>query len=1055
MFKYLLCVCAFLPFAAQSQELFFTSYPCLSPDGKTVVFSYDNDLWKVETSGGTATRLTGMNGEETRAKFSPDGKWIAFTGTQNGNADVYIIPADGGAARQMTVHDSFDQVDNWSWDSKWIYFVSGMQNRFSGYKVAVDGGTPQRLFPNYFHTVHNIAERPNGELFFSETWESRNQAHRKRYKGSYNPDIQSYNAGTNVYKMYTTYNGKDMWPTIDRKGNVYYVSDEGNGEYNLYTLDGDKGKALTNFTSSIKNPCASADGNSVVFEKDFQLYLYDVGTNKTTKLNVKAITHGTIEKEKDFEVRDKITNFDVSADGKKLAFVSRGELFVSDLKGKFIRHIKLPVSGRSTEVKWMADNKTLIYAKTSANGFTNWYSVPADGVAVEKQWTNDDQNNRNLNLNADRTKGVYLSGRNEVRLLDLKLGTNVQLVKEEIWGGDNSSPTISPNGEYVMFTAFRNFEEDIFLYNIATEALVNLTNTGVTEQSPVWSPDGKYIYFTSNRIKPGYPYGLQDARVYRLALERIDDEFKSDQYRKLFEEKKDEPKKEEGKKEDSKKTETKPEPVKKYTLDLENVLERFELVSPAYGNQSAPLVFMQGEKTHVIYSSNHSDNTGNLYMTTYEPFEKTKTSKIEGAAVDYAAVLQAGEKYYALINGGIYTLNLDLKKADKIEIAFTFRKNLKEEFNQMYMETWANMKENFYSETFHGINWDTKRGYYDTYLKEVKTRADLRMLINNMLGELNASHTGFNSNGDEEKIMLTAKTMATGIRFKNDKPYVVESVVKQSAADKKGKNIMPGDELIKVNGVAVDAKRNRDEYFTHPSLDGELELTFKRGSGENVVKIHPQPSYEVNDLMYDEWIDANEKRVNEKSKERIGYVHMKGMIDTELQKFLVYMTSTGSYRDGLIVDLRYNTGGNVHNDVLQFLSQHAYMKWKYREGAYTMQPNFSPGTKPIVLLINEQSLSDAEVTSAGFKQLSKDKIINGKIIGMETYRWIIFTGGRSLVDGSGYRTPSWGCYTLDGKNLETDGVSPDIEVPMTFMDRLEGRDPQLDRAVEEILKELK
>jgi tricorn protease len=162
------------------------------------------------------------------------------------------------------------------------------------------------------------------------------------------------------------------------------------------------------------------------------------------------------------------------------------------------------------------------------------------------------------------------------------------------------------------------------------------------------------------------------------------------------------------------------------------------------------------------------------------------------------------------------------------------------------------------------------------------------------------------------------------------------------------------------------------------------------------------------------------------------------------------MTSEAYHRDALILDLRYNTGGNVHDKVLQFLSQKPYLQWKYREGALTVQPNFTPAGKPIVLLVNEQSLSDAEMTAAGFKQLGL-----GKIIGTETYRWIIFTSGKGLVDGSFYRLPAWGCYTLDGKNIEKEGVTPDIFVPMNFKDRLENRDPQLDRAIEEIMKELK
>ncbi len=1043
---------ASMPAFTQTTEVYFASFPCLSPDGKTVVFTYDGDLWKVASEGGMAMRITAMQGEEIRAKYSPDGKWIAFTGAQSGNQDVYVMPAAGGEIRQLTFHEAYDHVDNWSWDSQTIYFTSNRYSRFSGHKVSVNGGTPVRLFDNYFHTVHNMAEHPSGELFFSETGESKGQAYRKKYKGAYNPEIQSYNAKTGVYKKYTDYQGKDMWPTIDRNGKIYFVSDEANGEYNLYTFEGQTKTALTQFPTAIRFPVVSADGSAVVFEKDFQLFLFDPKSKTSRKIPIQVIANITAEREKDFDVKDKIETFDVSDDGKKIVFVSRGELFVSDIKGKIVQQLKTNPLGRVLEAKWLADNKTVFYAQTTSNGFANLFTIAADGKSAEKQLTNDAQNNRDVSLSADRTKAVFLSGRNDVRLIDLKTFQSQTVVKDELWGFQGSTPYLSPNGEYVLYTARRNFEEDIFLFNLNTKTQINITQTGVTENSPYWSPDGKYIYFTSNRLRPGYPYGLSDGRVYRLPLEKFDEDFKSDKYNKLFEEKPAEAKKEDDKSKDPKKEDPKPAtaPVKTLSLNLEGIMERIELVSPNFGTQGEARVFQKEEKTFVIYSSNHDENKNNLWMTTYEAFEKSKTEKIEGAATGSTEVIKSGDKFYALVGGAVHSLNLESKKAEKIDIAFTFRRNLKNEFDQMFIETWANVKENFYNETFHGLNWEAKRDEYAAYLPHVQTRADLRTLITNLLGELNSSHTGFTSNGDEEKTFYTTRTQATGIVFDQQNPWTVSSIVKYSAADKKGKNIMPGDVLVSVNGVTVNPSQNREYYFSRPSLDSEIQLGFKRGTTEYTVKLHPQNFGEVNDLQYDEWIASNQKRVDEKSKKRIAYAYMKNMGVGELNKFIIDMTSEAYNRDALILDLRYNTGGNVHDNVLQFLSQRPYLKWKYREGEFTVQPNFTPAGKPMVILVNEQSLSDAEMTTAGFKELKL-----GKVIGTETYRWIIFTSGKGLVDGSFYRLPSWGCYTLDGKNLEATGVTPDIFVPMDFKDRLEGRDPQIDKAVEEIMKELK
>ena len=228
---------------AQNNPAYFLSNPSLTPDGQTVIFAFEGDLWKANVNDGQASRLTGMQGYETSPRVSPDGKWIAFTGRQYGNADVFIMPLNGGEVKQITFHSGNDEITSWSWDSKSLYFNSNRMGQSAGFKVSADGGTPTRVFGNYFFQYdHNLIEHPsNGELFFNDTWESSNQVQRKRYKGPFNPDIQSYNLKTKQHKKYTTWEGKDFGASIDKEGNIFFISDEGNGEYNLYALvNGDK-----------------------------------------------------------------------------------------------------------------------------------------------------------------------------------------------------------------------------------------------------------------------------------------------------------------------------------------------------------------------------------------------------------------------------------------------------------------------------------------------------------------------------------------------------------------------------------------------------------------------------------------------------------------------------------------------------------------------------------------------------------------------------------------------------------------------------------------------
>lgn len=1019
------------------EKVYFTSTPSLSPDAKTVYFSYDGDIWSTDINGGNAARITALEGEEINPRVSPDGKWLAFSSNQYGNYDIYIMPINGGQIKQLTFHQAKDEVESWSWDSKSIYFTSNQNNGFGSFKIDLDGKTPEALFTNYFNTTNGLVETPQGEYIFTNSSESASQVTRKRYKGENNPDLLGYNPTTKSYKQYTDYNGKDFNPTVDKNGIIYFISDENNGEYNLYQLANGKKEALTKFETSIKKPFVSADGSKVVFEKDYQLFVYNVKTKTSKPLTINVNSNKSLEKEQNFEVDNNIDYFDISPDGKKMAFVSRGIIFVSDNEGKFVNQIS-DGKERVLEVKWLKDNKNLIFNQTY-KGYQNWFKISADGKGKVEQLTSDLRNNRDITFNNDLSQAVYLSGRDEVRLLDLKSLKSSTIVKDEIWAFQNSKPSFSPNDEYVLFSAKRNFELDIFIHNIKKNTTVNLTNTGVSEADPTWSPDGKYIYFSSDRKNPSYPLGMQESSIYRASLDWFDQAYKSEKFDNLFvEEKKVEKKEKKEEKND----------FKALTINPEGFLERIELVTDRFGYQTNPFVFADDKKQFLFYNTNQENGKFQLYRKTTADFEEDKTDKIFNKGADF--ILKNEKNLYALIDNSVYKFGINSTNPEKVSIKYNFNKNLASEFNQMYEEAWAGVEENFYDENFHGIDWKAKKEQYATFLPYVNNRNDIRILLNDMLGELNSSHLGFSSFGKEESRRLNYFTNETGIIFKKDQPFAVEKILRKSPAFLKNVDVQEGDILVSVNGQKIDPNQNRETYFTTPKKLEELTLEFDRKGKTISTKIHPISNNELKSLLYDEWIYENRQRVKKLSNDRIAYSYMKNMSTSELDVFLLDMVEQENRKDGVILDLRFNTGGNVHDKVLNFLSQRPYLKWKYREGQLTVQPNFAPSGKPIVLLINEYSLSDAEMTAAGFKALKL-----GKIIGQETYRWIIFTSGKGLVDGSFYRLPSWGTYTLDGQNLEKTGVKPDIYIKNTFLDRLENKDPQLERAIQEVMKELK
>ncbi|MHC5354062.1 S41 family peptidase [Myroides sp. LJL115] len=1018
----------------------FMSNPSLSPDGKTAYFSFEGDIYQAPLDTGIATRLTALPSEETNPRVSPDGKWLAFNSNQYGNNDVFVMPLPQGPIQQLTFHQANDQLESWSWDSNSLYFTSNLDKNFASYKVDIEGTTPTALFENYFNNTNAMVETPSKELLFTNSTESANQLVRKRYKGENNPDIHSYNPSTNTFKSLTTYEGKDFNPTVDKYGNIYFISDQNNGHYNLFQLKDGKSIALTNFDTSIGRPFVSADGSKIIFEKDYDLFIWNTQTKQVEPLSIKLNQNKAIDKQQSYNTKDQISYFDVALDNKKIAFVSRGVLFVSDIKGEFTKQIS-DGSERVMEVKWLKDNQTLLYSQTY-QGYQNWFKIDVTKDSQPIQLTSDLRNNRDISLNADATKAVYLSGRDRVVLMDLTTFKSTTIVEDEIWAFQNSKPSFSPDSKYVLYTAKRNFEEDIFVYDIDLKKAINLTNTGVAESNPIFSPDGKYIYFTSDRLNPSYPMGMVKPSIYRFAVDWLSQDFKSDKFDNLFQTK-DNPTQVTTTKKDKNTTTAQ----KMITINVDGILDRIELVSDQFGNQNSPTVFETNDKQIVFYTSNQDNGKYALYKKTYENFKEAKSQKV----FDKSAynIQQRDNDLYGLVGRSIYRFDLKDATPTIIDIDFSFTKSLGQEFNQMYYETWAGVEENFYDEDFHGINWLETKNHFATYLPYVNNRQDLRLLLNDMLGELGSSHLGFNSKGEEEKTSDNFITSETGIVFDKNNPYKVDYILRKSPAFASDKDIRKGDVLTKVNGQAIDSKQNRDKYFSFASTQQEISLTFTRDHKEFTVKLHPITFEKNKALLYDQWIHDNQKRVDQKSNNRIAYSYMKNMSSDQLDSFLLDMVAQEHRKEAVILDLRFNTGGNVHDKVLAFLSQRPYLQWKYREGKMTPQSNFAPSGKPIVLLINEYSLSDAEMTAQGFKALKL-----GTIIGQQTYRWIIFTSAKGLVDGSSYRLPAWGTYTLEGDNLEKTGVSPDIYIKNTFMDRLNDDDPQLDYAIEHILKQL-
>lgn len=1026
MKRLFLSTIAVMAFAAvlSAESVRFATRPTLSPDGNTIYFGYDGDIFTVPATGGLATSFISMLGDENNPVPSPDGKYLAFASDINGNPDVFVIPVKGGQARQLTYHEAADFPVGWSADSKYIYFESRRASATrTTFKVAVDGGTPIQLFEGYFTTIVNLVENPKtGEYYFNESAESINFPTRKRYVGDHNPDIKVWNPKSKKYSELTSYIGKDTWQMVDRKGNLYYVTDEFNKESNIVKyVAGGKPEQLTSFDKSVQYPSIAADGSAIVYLLEYQMHYLDLKTGKDVVPEI-TVACGDNDVRRSFE-KQKPTAAAVSPDGKKMAFAIRGLLYISDAKGKYLQRLDTPSDERVKELEWASDNKTVYFTRTH-KGYVGLYSIDASGATPEKAVYLPDRNLRTLTVSHKGDKLAFVDGTDKVSVCDMATGEVNTIANAQFWSFRGSDMNFSWDDSYLAFTAMDRFETDIYVYSFADKKLTNLTNSASTESDMVFSPDGKYMYFAGTLTSSSFPRG-NSLQLYKLPLRKYDTKFASDEYDKLFT------------KEKSKKDSV----VK---IDFEDILDR-AVKMERRGNQGGLYIFESKGKTLLLYGSYGDAGRSVMALDINDPEAKPKPIKgLEGASF-----FSSKTDLYAISRGNIFKIDPNSLNTTPVNVVTDVDKALSDEFNQMFHEVWAVLDQNFYDVKFHGADWNAVHDYYATFLPYVRSRAHLRTLIADMLGELNSSHLGFTTNGSEEKFETRMHSVLTGVIFDNESPYKVASILPDSPADKVEIDIRKGDELVAVDGQKVDKKLNREMYFSTPLNKKEVKLTFSRGGKEFNVKVHTAPFAAIKALNYKKWEQDCKARVEKAGNGRIAYVHMKAMGDSDLNEFYQAMHTYAVNKDALILDLRYNNGGNVHQQVIDFLRQQQHFQWSYRDFPLTTHPNVLPANKPIVVLVNEHSLSDAEVTSNGIKTLGI-----AKIVGTETYRWIIFTSSANLIDGSSCRLPAWGCYNNQGVDLESIGVKPDIYVKTTFKDRITNADPQLDAAVKEVMSQL-
>lgn len=1013
----------------------FLLHPSLTPGGERIFFVHADAIWSASTTGGMATPVVTLPGKSSTPRVSPDGQWLAFISTADGNPNLYVMPIEGGAVRQLTFTDGDKEVDSWSWDSETIYFTSRTYNLYAAYRTSRRGGTPTPALSSTFYShTHGAVEAPQAQgLYYGTSWESARFATRKGYRGANAPAIEFLQSNTNTVRRITDGKSQALWPVVDREGRLYFVGDANSKAFNLFRLQDGKAEQLTHFEQSIYTPSISANGEKIAFVKDYQIYIYDVTARTSTLCPIRLPDFSTISLPIARQVDGKISDFDLSPDGEKIAFISRGRLFIASRNADRIKELRTPASERAQAVRWLADSKTVVYSRT-AGGWANLFTQPATGNGQEKRITRTDDRQYNLVASPNRDVIAFLSGNNSLQLLDTKTLTCKEIARNEFWYFCDA-PAFSHDGQRLLYTAYNQFEPDIFVYDLTSNQTIRITNNGTAENSPVWDATGTALYFSANRAVPRFPKGIIQSELYRLPLVKREHRItRNEDFNALFTSVN-------GKSKQPQKS------AKAFSFDPTRLHDRWEHIATPAATVTSLQSILHRDSLRVLFSYTYEPHNSSVGYVKEDKFGNVYFRQLGYGFLD-RAVAQNGSTL-ALINGNIMNVDFDRDELHPLTVNHTFTTSASDEFRQMFYETWAIIAQTFYDSTFHGTDWQATRRYYEQFIPFIRTRDELAILQTDMLGELNASHLGYNTYGEEGNSYYHQKGYTIGLDFYKTDPFKVQSVVYGGPLDRTASRVTTGARLVGVNGVRAAQTTNRDSLFYGARVPDELTLTFRDAAGEFEEVCRPISYGRLRRLRYEQWASRRREIVDSASHGAIGYVHMYDMGDQSLERFLREMTSVCLNRKALIVDLRHNRGGNVHDDVLRFLSQRPYMRWQSRDGRMSPQPNFAPSGVPIVMLIDRESLSDAEVTASAFKALKL-----GTLIGTETYRWIIFTGSFDLVDGSSTRVPTWGCYDMQGRDLELTGVSPDIYVPMDANDYYHDRDTQLEAAIKHLLKEI-
>ncbi|MBX7222434.1 MAG: PDZ domain-containing protein [Blastocatellia bacterium] len=1044
-----------------------------------VVFVYAGDLWIASTSGGQARRLTADDGMELFPKFSPDGKYIAFTADYDGNRDVYVIPAEGGEPKRLTWSPEMSPApaermgpDNlvlgWTPDSKRIVYRSRRTtfNAWVGqlYTVGLEGGLPQQLpVPRGGYTSYS----PDGSKIaynriFREfrTW--------KRYRGGQADDIWIYDLKSGALENITNNEAQDVFPMWT--GNKIYFWSDRDKTANLfaYDLKSKQTKKVTDFTEyDVKYP--SLGNGAIAFENAGSIYLLDLATEKTRKLSLELNDERRLTRTEFLNPRDRITETSLSPDGKRALFVARGEIFTVPAEKGNTRNLTNSSGAREKAATWSPDGKYIGYI-SDVTGEDELYLVTQDGSAPAVRLTTDGSVQRgNTRWSPDSKKLAFTDKSFNLWYVDVETKKVTKVAQSS--HGNIFAYDWSPDSKWIAYARPELTEWNsggfsvIYLYALADGKSHPVTDALTTSGNPTFDPSGKYLFFTSSRdlnatvgaFEWNYAY-LKPQRLFCVTLQaETPSPFapESDEVKIGSEKKPESEAKSEAKPEGEKKEEK-----KDVKIDLDGIKGRIVGLTMPPGNYGA----LTAARDKIFYLSfpTFSMTGAPSERVTLRVYELDKKKDSELFPVDGYDISANGEKML-IASGGGYSIvdarpGVRLGEGSISLNGMQMKLDRKAEWKQIFEEAWRLERDFFYVENMHGLDWKKIHDRYAVLLPFVSHRADLSYLIGEMIGELNIGHA-YVGGGDMPR-PRTVRLALLGCDFEEAGGFIrIRKILegenwnesRRSPLTEPGVVVKEGDYLLAIDGVELKASMN-----PYALLENKLGTTItlkvnSKPSLEGARDIKVRPIASETDLRYFNWVEGNRRYVEQKTGGKVGYIHIPDMGGTGLNEFVKYYYPQVR-KEGLIVDDRYNGGGNVSQMVIERLRRVLGAMNGPRDGEPLTYPS-AIYTGPLVCMLNEFSASDGDIFPAMFRQYKL-----GKLIGKRSWGGVVGINGQTpLVDGGYVSMPTSGQYNITTGNwhIEGHGVDPDIVVDNPPLDEFNGKDAQLDRAIEEILKEMK